>query len=120
MNDATRRDVMITLMPALIQERPRDILEINPRATIPEFRRALVNRVRHRMGAAALDKDNMVSGNLACTEEPPDPPEPGDYPEDEYKYWDEDKGQWLPVVGRCCRFLPGGCQAVAGFCWFCR
>ena len=47
---------MISMMPDKIQQRLRDVLELNPKATIAQLRAVLVQRVRFIMGTLESDK----------------------------------------------------------------
>ena len=45
MNDTTRRQIMIDMMPPDIKRRMHELIEVNPRATIPQLNAAAINSI---------------------------------------------------------------------------
>ena len=64
MNDVTRRQLMVGMMPKEVKVRLLEILETQPKASIPTLRAVLVNRVRHILGTAEAEKIAMELDNL--------------------------------------------------------
>ena len=56
MNENTKRELMISMMLDKVQQRLRDVLELNPKASIAQLRAVLVQRVRYIMGTLESDK----------------------------------------------------------------
>ena len=99
MNEITKKEVFMEMLPDVLQARLRDVLELNPKASISELWKLLVNKVRYNLGMAAAQDDRMQIDGLA--DEPAERPHP-DRPAKELEYeknwqWDEESQAWVAM-----------------------
>ena len=71
-NETTKRQLMVNIMPDVIKKRLLELRELNPKSSISTLRSALLNRGRHIFGTEEADKSHP--GLNALRELPADGP----------------------------------------------